>query len=295
MAEKRADGSYLLAGLSAPPVIGHRVTKSVLALLDRMHRDTLKECRAIFEADMGLPKEGGAQDASVASQARIRINALQTKWRAAFGRLGVMLAEKMVSDVAKSSAVAINGSLRSVAEGLEIDTSYQDARLKEVIKASTQWAADKIKRIPERYLAAVADETAKSITSGRGMADLVPQLTARYKGDARWAQHVAMDQTRKAQAHIGHAQLAKAGVKSFVWIHTGGGHPDRNLHKYKLNGKEFEFSDPPIIVEATATRPAERGLPGDAIFCRCIAKPVFRFPGSTSAPAPASSAPKQKP
>jgi SPP1 gp7 family putative phage head morphogenesis protein len=114
----------------------------------------------------------------------------------------------------------------------------------------------------------------RSITTGKGMEDLVPFLTKKYKGNIRHARNVALDQTRKAYQSINTSRLKSMGVKSFIWIHSGGGKEPRQNH-IKMSGNEYSFDNPPIIGVMYGEN--VRGLPGDLPNCRCICKPVINF------------------
>ena len=109
------------------------------------------------------------------------------------------------------------------ATDFQIDTSFSDARLEEVIKASTQEAANLIKSIPVNYINEVQGQVMRSITTGQGLKDLVPYLTKKYHGNVRKAKNVALDQTRKAYQSINTSRLKSLGVKKFIWVHSGGG------------------------------------------------------------------------
>jgi SPP1 gp7 family putative phage head morphogenesis protein len=111
-----------------------------------------------------------------------------------------------------------------------------------------------------------------AITTGSGLDKLVPYLTKKYEGDARHAKFVALDQIRKASENVNAARLQSLGVEEYVWMHTGGERYPRKLHM-RYSGRTFRYDDPPIIDERTG----ERGKPGDAINCRCRARPVVNF------------------
>lgn len=258
----------LIGGALRPAVsiwqdFGDAITKEI----ELFARDIAREMKAAFEGSPGM-----AMDASVTTAAKTRINALREKWYKRFNRLSRKAVDRMMDRTLKNSTVTLNMSLRQAAENLSIDTSFSDQRLQDVISASTQQAAQLIKLIPGKYLDEVQGAVMRSITSGNGMKDLVPFLAEKYKGNVKWARHVAMDQTRKAYASVNTARLQQMGVEEFVWIHTGGGRYPREEH-IAMSGKTFRYDDPPVIDKRTG----ERGLPGSAVFCRCIQKPVIKF------------------
>lgn len=247
--------------------IADRMSDAVIEEIGLMYRDLRRQLLKVFR------QEGydHAMD-DITPQARILMNAMRRKWQARFNRLGKRVAEKMVDDTVKNSTVTLGMSLKEASEFFKINSALMDERTRSVIQASTEQAAGLIKRIPEKLLGDVQGEVMRAITTGKGQADLVPFLTKKYEGDVRWARHVAMDQQRKAYSNINTARLQAIGCKSFIWIHTGGGRYPREDH-IAMNGKEYRFDDLPVIDKRTG----ERGKPGDAVFCRCVMKPVFRF------------------
>ena len=248
--------------------IGEKFGNEVVAEIDLFWRDIIREVKAAFRESSFK----SAMDAGITTQARIRLNSLREKWEVRFNKLAKESVAKMIARVDKNSLVTLNQSLREVSKGLEIDTAYSDQRLIDVIQASTQEAAQLIKRIPSQYLDQVQGEVMRAITSGRGMQDLVPFFKQKYQGDVRWARHVAMDQTRKTAASINQVRLQKFGVEEYVWVHTMGSRYPRKDH-IAMSGKTFRYDDPPVIDKRTG----ERGHPGTAVFCRCVSRPLFKF------------------
>ena len=269
MATTKADSTVKTGGALRPAVnIADDMAAAIIEQIGLMARQTRREMLKALES-------GGfdhAMDDNPASQARIRLNWLREKWTARFRDLSKMQVNRMIDRTIKNSTVTLGMSLKEVSEGFKIDTALSSERLQTVIMASTQEAAQLIKRIPEQYLSDVQGHVMRAITTGSGQADLVPFFTKRYEGDVKWARHVSMDQQRKAYANINQVRLQAMGVQSYIWVHTGGGRYPRKDH-IEMNGKEYRYDDPPIIQKATGAR----GKPGDAIFCRCVAKPVFRF------------------
>lgn len=268
-APTKADPTVKTGGALRPAVnIADDMAAAIIEQIGLMARQTRREMLKALSS-------GGfdhAMDDNPASQARIRLNWLREKWTARFRDLSKMQVDRMIDRTIKNSTVTLGMSLKEVSEGFKIDTALSSERLQTVIMASTQEAAQLIKRIPEQYLSDVQGHVMRAITTGSGQADLVPFFTKRYEGDVKWARHVSMDQQRKAYANINQVRLQAMGVQSYIWVHTGGGRYPRKDH-IEMNGKEYRYDDPPVIQKATGAR----GKPGDAIFCRCVAKPVFRF------------------
>lgn len=274
-ARKTIDPEGAVGGDLRPAVgIGADIYHELRAAIERMAKQTKREMiAALAKAGYDGPKYG--QDGADGSyQARVRLNALSKKWESIFGKLGQKLADRMVRRTLRHSAVTLGMSLRQISKDFEVNTSFIDARLKQVINASTQEAASLIRLIPSQYLGDVQGAVMRSITTGHGLKDLVPTLNKLYEGRLKHARMVALDQTRKANMNVNAARLQKMGCETFVWIHTSGGVHQRKLHK-ELSGKEFRFDDPPVI--GVMYGEEVRGLPAQMPNCRCIAKPVFNF------------------
>lgn len=252
------------AGISAD------FAKPITKLIGLMYRDTLRELKAVFEETNFV----SAMDASTSSQARIAMNRLMNKWSDRFDDIAKGIVDRMIARTLKNSSVTLALSLKEVSANFEIDTTLINERLTEVIKASTQEAVMLIKRIPERFLGDVQGQVMRSITTGKGMQDLIPYLTKKYNGDVRHARLTAADQTRKAYQSINTSRLKTLGIKKFIWIHSGGGKAPR-LDHIKMSGNEYSFDDPPVIGKMYGNE--VRGLPGDLPNCRCIYKPIINF------------------
>lgn len=252
--------------------IGEKYASAVQALIREMSRDTAAELKAMFVApgyaldDMSLHQ---VVDGSPAARARIIINGLMKRYRGRFDALARTATNRMIKATVQHVDVTAGMSLREIGKSFEIKDFWSD-RLKEIVAASTQEAAQLIKTIPERFLSEVQGQTMRSITSGRGMADLVPFLAEKYGQNMRKARNVALDQTRKAYSALSAQRMQDAGVEEFIWKHSRGGHSPRQQHE-GWSGQVFRYDAPPVDETFGAV------LPGQAINCRCFARPVLRF------------------
>jgi len=261
----------IVAGALRPNVgISNDYAKPIVNELELMFRDVRRELKKTFKET----SYGQAMDASLASQSRILLNWLLRKWQPRFDEIAKSATNRMINRTIKNSTVTLRNSLKEALPDLSIDTSFSNEQLQEVIKASTLEAANLIKIIPYKFLNEVQSQVMRSITTGKGMEDLVPFLTKKYKGNVRHARLVALDQTRKAYQSINTTRLKTLGVKKFIWIHSGGGKEPRELHK-RMSGNEYSFDNPPFI--GVMYGEDVHGLPGDLPNCRCICKPVINF------------------
>ncbi len=265
---KKIEGTPLNPNASAE----QRYFSQLRALVEIMTNDVEKKLERFFKEPHS--KEFFAEDATVSSQARILANALQKKFDALFALQAKPLAEGMVDDADKSSAVSLKSSLKELSGGLTLKTDILTGPLNDVISATVSENVSLIKSIASQYLDGVQGAVMRSITTGNGLADLVPFLQNHKGITLRRARIIAYDQTRKAYNNINKGRMEKLGLEEYKWLHSAGGQHPRELHE-SYSGKIFRFDNPPIIDKRTG----ERGIPGQAINCRCRMVPVIRFEG----------------
>ncbi len=220
-----------------------------------------------------------AQDASIGSLARITMNKLEKQFTEVFKNTGRSAAKKMVRGTAQQSKSTLHSSLKELSGGLSIKTGIINTELKDITKATIAENVDLIKTIPEQYFTQVRGAVMRSIAQPNtgGLDELIKRLDkmldARAKQIRNKARNLALDQTRKAYNNINAARMKDVGLTQFEWVHSGGGQEPRPLHRDVLNGNIYSFDDLPIIEESTG----ERGIPGQAINCKCTMAPVLEM------------------
>lgn len=247
-----------------------RYQKKLDALINNMTKDVEKEIRNFFRTSTA--KDYFAQDDSISSQARIMTNALMKKFNDIFAIASKPLAEQVVSEANKSSTFALHSSLEQLSGGLSIKTSSISEETLQILNASVTENVNLIKSISEHYLNGVQQAVMRSITSGGGLNDLIPYLQRSKEITHKRAKMIALDQTRKAFNSINKGKMDNLGIKKFEWLHTGGSNAPRKDH-IEMSGKIFSFDNLPVIDKNTG----ERGIPGQAINCRCRMAAVISF------------------
>lgn len=254
-----------------------RMTREVQLLIRQMTRETKSELVAAFKGpDASVYKramnEAVAMDASIADLTNAVIDKLLEKFTLLFDAAAKRIATRMTEETWGASTRALDVSLKETSKRV---TMLPNEATRQLLDAATQEAAGLIKRVPADYLPQVQGDVMRSITSGNGLADLVPALEERNVKVKNWATNVARDQTRKAYATVNRVRMESAGVKKWEWIHSGGGNKPReyHLHRYPkgLNGGIFTFDDPPVIDERTG----EKGFPAQLPYCGCTMRPVI--------------------
>lgn len=269
--------------LALPAGVASRYAAQMVSLANAMTDDTGKQVAALFRHDdvadyfakFHAAQDGAlvwAADISPASQSRILTNQLREKWEQIFGSKAKPLAETMVGQANFASASAVHSSLKEMSAGLSLNTSTITPQMTEVLKGTIAQNVSLIKSIPQEYFTKVQGEVLRSITDGKGLEDLVPWFKDQAGVTERRAKNIAIDQTHKAYNGLNRGRMVAAGIKSFQWVHSGGGLHPRLLHLDQLNGKIFRFDALPVIDDD-----GERGIPGQAVNCRCTMVPVVEF------------------
>ncbi len=248
-----------------------RYAQTLLRAIAMMENDTRAEIRKLFEANNYAGNYTG--DANIGAQARIVMNGLQEKYRQMFARIAGPTTDTMIGQVDRNSASTLKTSLKDLSENVNFSTDILTGELNEMLSASAAESVALIKRVPANYLDQITGDVLRSIQTGNGLQDLQPKLEERGVAVRNWAQNIAMDQTRKCYNGLNKGRMEALGLNKYEWIHSGGSNHPRELHRDKLNGKIFSFDDPPVIDERTG----ERGIPGQAIFCRCTMRPIMSF------------------
>ena len=262
--------------LRCPPfnpnaAVATRYTKRIIRLVTRMVDETERKLKKLFQTEPA--QEYFAMDDTISAQAKILMNELQRKFARLFAENAKPMAEAMIDENGEASEAALKSSLKALSENITLKTDVLTGELQEIINASVAENVSLIKSIPQQYLNGVQGAVMRSITTGNGMADLLPFLK-KHKGITdRRARLIATDQTRKAFSSINRVRAQALGIKKFEWLHSSGGKEPRPLHKNVLNHKIFDMNKPPIIDEKTG----ERGYPGQLINCRCRMIAVISF------------------
>lgn len=119
-----------------------------------------------------------------------------------------------------------------------------------------------IKSVPNKYLEQVQQAVMSGATSGQRWEEIEVKLGAIDDSLKARAGLIARDQIGKFYGSVQQARQKDLGITSYIW-ETAGDERVREEHQ-RLDGKTFEWSDPP-----------DEGHPGQAINCRCTATPNF--------------------
>ena len=104
--------------------------------------------------------------------------------------------------------------------------------------------------------------------SDKGIAELIMK---NYNTTEKKAKFLARNETSLVLSEYSKQKYLQNGITKYRW-QTSGDERVRDRHR-ELNGKVFEFSNPPIVDLDTG----KRGNPGEDIYCRCVAIPVLDY------------------
>jgi SPP1 gp7 family putative phage head morphogenesis protein len=268
-AEQRNGATFKGLPLHYNAAVESRYRESIQRLVELMAKAYARELKAVF-TEHG---EHLTQDASIASQARIRLNKLYDRFYKRFAKEAPSIVDRFFGGVDKASAASLGMSLKELSGGITLKANVMPAALQEAVTAATAENVALIKSIPEQYFTQIQGAVMRSIQpGGNGLADVAEALQKYDSMSMGRAKLIARDQTRKVTTAMNTERAKALGIRKFEWIHSGGGAEPRKEHQ-RMDGKIFSYDDPPVIDHKTG----ERGFPGQLINCRCVARPVVDF------------------
>jgi len=263
--------NLILGGvMNNPSIVQARYQSKLDSLIRRMLDETEASLKSFFRKPYAV--EYFAEDASVSSQARILMNALMVQFTELFADRAPDLATQMLNAADKASSAAFHSSIQQLSGGLSLKTTQLTGDLNDIFTASVAENVALIKSIPQQYLTQVQGAVMRSISTGRGMADLVPFLQKHRGVTERRAKIIARDQTKKAYEGLNTGRMQRVGLDKYRWLHSGGSQHPRQDH-IAMSGKIYSLKNPPVIDQRTG----QRGGPGDAINCNCRKQLILTF------------------
>lgn len=151
--------------------------------------------------------------------------------------------------------------------GVDIGKLLKPADVSKEVRAAVKENMKLIKSIGPSYSERGHRIIKDSLLSGKDDSSIKDRLLdlggfdERYKGtEERRAKTIARDQTQKTMNAIDRVRQKKVGIKYYFWEATRDSKTRKEHAKY--NGKRFSWDEPP-----------SDGHPGDAVQCRCHARP----------------------
>ncbi len=258
--------------------------KAILTLVRQMTEQTKKEIIKLFESETAesfftKQKEAAAMDVGIASKTKKVANILMDKFNRLFAIKAQPIAEAMIDGAKKTSEASLKMSLRELSGDLSLSTRVIPTGIKEITQASVEENVSLIQSLPAKYFNDVVGSMMRSITSGISLATLTKQIQKFNGQTERRARNIALDQVRKAYNTFNKHSMQDLGFNKFRWVHSGGGQHPRKSHQ-AMSGNIYSFDDLPVINKEQVDRGYEgpiRGIPGQAINCKCTMTPVVEF------------------
>ncbi len=240
--------------------------------IERMRKDYERELKKQLKPAI----KAAAMDANLGAQLGIMFGGLEDKWGKFFGKLARNLAGRVVNRINQTSKRNLDASLKELSGGLTVKTPKMPEAMLSELQAATRVNVGLIKSIQSQYHEKVFQAVMNNVGDAESIKGAAEKLVSKtyYIGEtvSERAAFIARDQTSKLTTATNAARMKSAGVTRFRWRHSGGSYKPRKLH-LKYDGQEFDIDNPPIIDE----RSGERGLPGQAINCRCYMVPIIDF------------------
>ena len=270
---KTLQGNRLVVNRKLIDRYNQRISKLTRAMI----RDVTQSVSQSFNT--GAAKVFYAQDATFYSSQRAMLRDLRKKWVSQFNKDSKTFARWMIEDVENQTSTRLASSLERITGGTAIKTDTRTGKIAEILRSLIDQNVELIRTIPDQYLDQISGEVTRAINNPQssGIKGLQMFIDSKLKDSAKKtrnrAKNIATDQVRKAFNSMYASRMQSAGIKKFEWIHTGGSQNPRDHHMNTLNGQIFSFDDLPVI----DLRTGERGIPGQAINCRCTMRPVVEL------------------
>lgn len=152
-----------------------------------------------------------------------------------------------------------------------VDVILHEPYLQSIMEAFVASNVGLIKSIPQQYFQKLESMVYGGARQGFRSTELAKQIQNLYEVTSRRARLIARDQVSKFNGQLSQVRQQSVGVQNYVWVTVGDervrGRPDGRYPKAKPShwereGKVFSWAKPP-----------KGGHPGEAIQCRCVAKP----------------------
>jgi SPP1 gp7 family putative phage head morphogenesis protein len=271
-AASRQRATFRGAPLVPNAAVADRYAARINKLVVQLNKEAVKVAEELFHTGtLDIHTNAGA-DASASGQANMLLGALEKKFKGLFRDAAKKVAPEFVKKCDAQSASNLYASIKQMSGGLSLKTNLSTQVTKDVLKVAVAENVGLIKSIGDQYLDKIKRSVYKSITTGDGLQTIIKTINSTGEATQRRAELIAKDQTRKVYGQVNSARMQKIGLKKFEWMHSGGGAHPREEH-VNMGGKVYSFSNLPVI----DSRTGERGIPGQAINCRCRMIPVFDF------------------
>lgn len=176
-------------------------------------------------------------------------------------------ASNMLMDVALRDEQAWQTMAKELSRGLR-----EEIRKAPTGRVMQQLLAEQvtlIQSIPLEAAQRVHRLTLEGLENSSRASELAKEIMRTEEVTASRATLIARTETSRTATTLTQARAQSIGADSYIW-RTSGDSDVRSDHK-KLNGKIFQWNNPPVADE----RSGERAHPGCIWNCRCFAEPII--------------------
>jgi uncharacterized protein with gpF-like domain len=252
--------------------------KKIKTLIDRMVDDYKDE---LFQGFGHKDVEFFyGEDASTTAIFKRILGRLDRKWRGVFAAFAKTHANWFASKVNTYSSFTVKHSLKSL--GLAEPKDINTQNIKETLQATIAENVNLITNIQEDFAKNIEGLIFRSIASDNpedNSPAVIRELMERGNMTKRRATLIAEDQNSKLYSALNSERMQQNGVELFGWKHSSAGKYPRESHIAREKedvgyGPGIFRFDSPELWEGPK---ADRGLPGQAIRCRCRMIPIIQL------------------
>ena len=245
------------------PNVGIEVSyrKALEELISEMHDSLVYWLGAKYKVNQ---PEILALDKSPARELNDAMARLARRWQRRFNALAPILAKHFATKVAERSDLGLQTALRKA--GFTVKFTMTPAA-NDILQATIQQNVALIKSIGSEHLSKVQGLVMRSVQAGRDLGGLTKDLEEQFGVTRRRATLIARTQNNLATASMNKARCLEIGITEAVWMHSHAGKHPRPSH-VAANGKKYDIAKGMYLE-------GEWVQPGQAINCRCLAKPLL--------------------
>lgn len=182
--------------------------------------------------------------------------------------LAVMVDERPV-DAQGTVRNVQQGFKKSAWEALGATADLSEAGADRLAAEYTENIKPYIQKFSAETIGEIRQMVADNSAHGYRFDKLVARIQGRYEVSRTKAKFLAQQETAMLVSKHRRIRFEDLGVTRYIW-RTSGKPSVREDHR-KLNGREFLYSDPPVVDSATG----RRGNPGEDFGCQCVDEPVL--------------------
>jgi SPP1 gp7 family putative phage head morphogenesis protein len=185
--------------------------------------------------------------------------------------------ESNLKGIVASRPVDATETVSRVQAGFERSAGKEADAFSDLTEEGKAKLAELYSRNLEPYIEKFSSETildlrkmvADNAQHGYRFDKLVDRIQNRYDVSKSKAKFLARNETAMLVAKHRQVRFGDVGITRYIW-RTSGKPSVRDDHK-KLNGREFLYSDPPVVDQATG----RKANPGEDYNCQCRDEPIL--------------------